>query len=108
MHKFLPFYDAYLPDGLSYSGFFSFLAQAKGSALEGELEGQANFRKLNFAISNFAKKRHDSRFDVNYSVSYDETTNLQANAAFVLEQGELDNSTIYIEALKELLGGKKH
>jgi hypothetical protein len=106
MHKFAPFYDAYLPDDLTYTGFFSFFANVKSSAFEGELEGKANFSKLNFAIKNFARKRQKSRFDVNYSASFDQQNKFQASAAFVLENGELDNSTIYIEALKQLLGGK--
>ncbi len=105
-HNFMPFYDEYLPDEFEYGGFFSFKAQAEGNLNYGTLSGKADLSKTTFRIQNFARKTKTSRFDADYTASLNEEGKFEAEASFVLEDGALDNSVVYLEGLRFLLGGE--
>ncbi len=107
MHRFAPFYDAYLPDELKYSGFFSFNADIEGNVFDGFLKGNADFSRFNFSIKNFIRKTQKSLFNIDFHASYNEEEELKSGASFILEQGALDNSVIYTQTIKFLLGGSK-
>jgi hypothetical protein len=105
IHEFFPFFDKFLPSTLSYDGHFSFDSKASANAKTGSLKGNADFSHLNFVIENLARKKAKSRFDIEYKAGYEDYDNYYASGKVLLEKGELDNSVIYVNAMKHLLGG---
>ena len=107
VHDFFPFYDEYLPPNVEYGGNFSFSAQAKGTIDQGTITGKADLSELTFILPNFVNKQKQTPFDVDFSAKVNHLGEIEAGLTFQMEEGTLDQASIYLAAIRHLLGGER-
>ena len=106
IQAFFPFYNKFIPPSASYDGVFTFEAQAEGNMDSIEIKGGVDLSDLDFVLPQFAKKQNNSRFDVTFTAGINKQFEFYARSSYVIENGGLDNATLYISAIEYLLGGK--